>query len=98
MFENITDKVYEVVLEASKQGCEVFYTGAMGRFDELFSSAVRSLKKANQNTKLICVKSYFSKEINENREYLFSLYDDIIIPTELADVHYKKIITKRING
>ena len=95
VFENITDKVYEAVLEASKQGCEVFYTGAMGRFDELFSSAVRNLKKANQNIKLICVKPYFSKEINENREYIFSLYDDIIIPTELADVHYKKIITKR---
>lgn len=71
VFENIPEKVYEAVLTAADQGCEIFFTGAMGRFDELFLSAVRSLKKANQNIKLICVKSYFSKETNENREYLF---------------------------
>ena len=36
-----------------------------------------------------------AREINENGVYLFTLYDDIIIPTELADVHYKQVITKR---
>ena len=40
-------------------------------------------------------KPYLTKEINENGVYLFTLYDDIIIPTELADVHYKQVITKR---
>ena len=31
--EDITKKVYKTVLVAVEQGCEVFYTGAMGRFD-----------------------------------------------------------------
>lgn len=95
VFENISEKVYEAVLTAADQGCKIFYTGAMGRFDEMFSSSVRILKKDYPNTKLICVKPYFSKDINENGEFLYSLYDDIIIPSELADIHYKKIITKR---
>ena len=95
VFENISEKVYEAVLTAADQGCEIFFTGAMGRFDEMFSSAVRSLKIKHPNIKLICVKPYLTKEINESGEFLYSLYDDIIIPTELADVYYKKIITKR---
>ena len=36
-----------------------------------------------------------TKDINENGEYLYTLYDDIIIPTELADIHYKTVITER---
>ena len=79
----------------SRQGCELFYTGAMGEFDELFSSAVRILKKTYPEIKLICVRPYLTKEINESEKYLYSLYDDIIIPTELADIHYKTVITKR---
>ena len=57
--------------------------------------SVRKAKKSYPNIKLICVKPYLTKEINENGVYLFTLYDDIIIPTELADVHYKQVITKR---
>lgn len=95
VFENITEKVYRAVLVAVEQGCEVFYTGAMGRFDEMFSSAVRRLKKGYPNIKLICVKPYFPTDINENGDYLYSLYDEIIIPTVLADIHYKKVITQR---
>ena len=73
----------------------MFYTGAMGEFDEIFSSAVRFLKKTYPEIKLVCVKPYLTKEINESGDYLYSLYDDIIIPTELADIHYKTVITKR---
>ena len=75
VFENITEEINKAVLVAVEQGCEVFYTGAMGRFDEMFSSAVRRLKKGYPNIKLICVKPYFSKDINENGDYLYSLYD-----------------------
>lgn len=67
----------------------------MGEFDEIFSSAVRFLKKTYPEIKLVCVKPYLTKEIIESGDYLYSLYDDIIIPTELADIHYKTVITKR---
>ena len=36
-----------------------------------------------------------TKDINSQGDYLYALYDDVIIPTELADIHYKSIITKR---
>lgn len=67
----------------------------MGDFDDLFSSAVRKAKSNYPDIKLICVKPYMTKDINENGEYLYTLYDDIIIPTELADIHYKSVITER---
>ena len=82
VYQNITGQLERAVLEAAERGCTLFYTGAMGEFDHLY-------------IKLICVKPYLTKEINENGVYLFTLYDDIIIPTELADVHYKQVITKR---
>ena len=95
VFENITEKINSAVIDAAEQGCEIFYTGAMGQFDEMFSSSVRSLKKDYPNVKLICIKPYMTTEINKQCDYLYSIYDDIIIPTELADVHYKAAIRER---
>ena len=95
VFENISDQLYNTLLHLAEQGCETFYTGGMGEFDKLFSSAVRRIKSMFPDIKLICVKPYMTKDINEYGEYLFTLYDDIIIPTELADVHYKAVIQKR---
>ena len=92
---NITEQLDKAVLKVAEQGCIIFYTGAMGDFDSLFSSAVRKAKRNYPNIKLICVKPYMTKEINESGEYLYSLYDDIIIPTELADIHPKSAIPKR---
>ena len=95
VFENISESLDKAVLEAAAQGCVIFYTGAMGQFDSLFASAVRKAKRNYPNIKLICVKPYMTTEINENGDYLYSLYDDIIIPTELADIHPKSAIPKR---
>ena len=95
VFEDISRRLSSAVRMAVKQGCEIFYTGAMGEFDEVFSSEVRALKKDYPNIKLICVKPYMTTEINNQGEYLYTLYDDIVIPTELADVHYKAAIKKR---
>lgn len=95
VFENISEQLYMTLFQIAEQGCKTFYTGGMGDFDKLFSSAVRSVKSIFSDIKLVCVKPYMTKEINEMGDYLYSIYDDIIIPTELADVHYKAIITKR---
>ncbi len=40
VFENISEQIEEAVFVAIKDGCETFYTGAMGEFDRLFSSAI----------------------------------------------------------
>ena len=95
VFENICDKLDEAIESAIQQGCEIFYTGAMGDFDSLFSSAVRRAKKTYPHIKLICIKPYFTNDINTNRDYYTALYDDIIIPDELAGIHYKAAIKAR---
>ena len=95
VFENITELLESAINSAADQGCKIFYTGAMGDFDSLFSSAVRKAKANHPDIKLICIKPYMTRDINENCDFLYSFYDDIIIPTELAYVHYKSAITKR---
>ena len=80
---------------AIQQGCEIFYTGAMGEFDSLCSSAVRKAKKSHPHIMLICVKPYFTNDINIDRDYYAAMYDDVIIPTELIGVHYKAAIKAR---
>ena len=95
VFENIEDKLYTAVMNAAERGCEIFYTGAMGEFDSLFSSAVRKAKKTYPNIKLICVKPYFTNDINIDKDYYAALYDDIIIPDELAGLHPKAAIKAR---
>ena len=95
VFENISSKLDNAVEEAIAQGCEIFYTGAMGVFDSLFSSAVRSAKKVYPHIKLIGVKPYFTNDINTDKDYYAALYDDIIIPDELAGIHPKAAIKAR---
>lgn len=95
VFENISGQVEEAVLMAIKDGCELFYTGAMGEFDNLFSSAVRRAKIAHPHIKLICVKPYMTNDINTDRGYYAAMYDYVIIPYELAGIHYKAAIKVR---
>lgn len=95
VFENLSEQLYEILFSLAEQGCEIFCTGAMGEFDNMFSSSVRRIKAIFPNVKLICVKPYMTKGINEMGDYLYSLYDDIIIPTEFAGIHYKSVIKKR---
>ena len=95
VLEKIDDAVYAAVLKAAERGCDIFYTGAMGEFDSLFSSAVRKVKKTYPEIKLICVKPYFTNDLNINGEYYAALYDDVIIPDELADIHPKAAIKYR---
>ncbi|MBQ7504745.1 MAG: DUF1273 domain-containing protein [Ruminococcus sp.] len=95
VFDNISRKLDNAVEAAIQQGCEIFYTGAMGEFDSLFSSAVRVAKKSHPHIKLICVKPYFTNDINTDRNYYNAMYDDVIIPPELIGVHYKAAIKAR---
>lgn len=94
--KNIGDELRSVLerLITEKQ-VETFYTGGMGNADAAFSSAVRCAKREHPEIKLILVKPYFSNELNTNKEYYETAYDEIIIPNGLVDVHYKSAIEKR---
>lgn len=52
-------------------------------------------KKKYPTIKLILVLPYITNELNENKEYYISTFDDVIIPEELMGVHYKAAIEKR---
>ena len=95
VFENISGQIEEAVLAAIKNGCEIFYTGAMGEFDRLYSSAIRKVKHTHPHIKLICIKPYFTNDINTDRNYYSAMSDDVIIPDELAGIHYKAAIKAR---
>lgn len=95
IFQNIGSRLDEAIAQSINLGCSVFYTGAMGEFDSMFSSAVRKAKKTKPDIKLICVKPYMTKELNNNKNFYNSMYDDVLIPQELMGVHYKRAITAR---
>ena len=75
----------------------VFYTGGMGDFDNKCASAVRATKRKypDKEIRLALVLPYMSNRLNTDKDYYQYYYDEIIIPTELAGVHYKSAITMR---
>ena len=74
-----------------------FLVGGMGEFDKMCASAVRRAKRKYPNTEisLELVLPYLTNDINENKSFYEMSYDNIIVPFELAGVHYKSVITKR---
>lgn len=75
----------------------VFFSGGMGDFDIMCEAAVRRLKKKNSdlNIHLNLVLPYMTNQINRDKDYYESRFDDIIIPMDLMGVHYKSAIKKR---
>lgn len=99
VYQSGTSKRLDTLLEQLSADQEelVFYVGGMGEFDSLAASAVRGLKHRHpkKQISLVLVEPYMKQSINEEGELLHRLYDEIWIPDELADVHYKKAITER---
>lgn len=74
-----------------------FLVGGMGEFDGMCSSVVRRAKRKcpNKEIRLELVLPYLTQELNDNKLYYETSFDDVVIPIELAGVHYKSAITKR---
>lgn len=79
----------------STQGATLFLTGGMGDFDALFCRTVREVRAQNKQIQLVLVIPYFSNELNSNKEFYNTFYDDVVIPDELLGVYYKSAIQKR---
>lgn len=86
IFEDISSRLDEAITQSIKLGCSVFYTGAMGEYDSQFAATVRRAKKTNPKIKLVCVKPYMTKELNENKDYYTAMFDDVLIPNELMGI------------
>ena len=67
------------------------YVGGMGEFDGFSAAAVRNLKRKypNKEIRLTLVLPYMQQKLNEYKEYYETSFDDILIPAELAEIHYK---------
>lgn len=85
----------ELIKLVETKDVNIFYTGGMGEFDNLYSSAVRTLKHSYTDIKLILVKPYFTNDLNTDKDFYTASYDSVIIPEELIGVHYKGAIKQR---
>lgn len=93
--DDISNELKNAVQLAIQKGCSVFMLGGNGDFDHRFASAVRSAKRSSPHIRLILVKPRFSNIWNTYKEHYDALYDTILVPVELADVHYKSAIAAR---
>ena len=95
---NISDKLDEAISKIIKtDDCIRFLVGGMGDFDGMCSSAVRKAKRKYPDKKisLELILPYLTQELNENKDFYEASDDDVVIPIELAGVHYKSAIGKR---
>lgn len=96
LYQNIDKELKSALINLiENDGVTVLMTGGNGQLDRKFLSIVRELKNTFKQIKLFLVKPYFSGELNTNKDYYEIMYDDVIIPDELAGCHYKSAITKR---
>ncbi len=95
---NISDKLDEAISKIVESDDSFrFLAGGMGDFDGMCSSAVRRAKRKypDKQITLELVLPYLTKELNKNKDYYESSYDDVIVPIELAGTHFKSATTKR---
>ncbi len=89
----------ELAIESilKKDSSFIFYSGDMGEFDKMCSSVVRTAKRQHPelDIKLVVVLPYMMTKVNTDKELYARLFDEIVIPIELAEAHYKSAITKR---
>ena len=86
-------EILERLLEAEQE--MTCYVGGKGEFDAICASAVRTLKHRHPDKaiSLVLVLPYMEQRLNTDKEYYESSFDEILIPIELADTHYKQSIT-----
>ena len=95
---NIAEKLDEAISKIiDTDDCFRFLVGGMGDFDGMCSSVVRRAKRKypDKQISLELVLPYLTQELTENKQFYETNYDDVIVPIELAGVHYKSAITKR---
>lgn len=98
-YNKIREKLYNIVEEEIKNGCEFFTMGTHGEFDEMALSVCRELRKVYTNIEIEVVITSF-KEIEPIIDYDPIFGDEKYIPysdvkTTMYDIeeeHYKRRI------
>lgn len=93
-FRQIEEQLREVIgkLLDEKEFIE-FYVGRNGEFDIMVASVIKSIQRdvGTYNNCLILVLPYPVADYDSYEDY----YDEVLIPHELNNVHYKAAIEKR---
>ncbi len=78
---DIQDKL-DVLIEKliTEENVSEFWVGNYGMFDRMSAGAVRRLKDKYPHIELNLVIPYVTKEIEENKEFYYKSYDNIIVP------------------
>ena len=96
LLNSVDDFLYnQICYLIEKEGVTEFLVGDHGDFDKAAASAVRKAKLVYPNITLTLVRPYFSDELNANKDFYKTLYDNVIIPSEAAQSHFKAAITNR---
>ncbi len=96
VFDPVDDFLYNKICELiENENVTEFLVGDHGDFDKASASAVRKVRLTHGNIRLTLVRPYFSDELNSNKDFYNTLYDDVVIPAEAAQAHFKAAITKR---
>lgn len=89
---NVLTEILEEIL--IKYSVENFLIGEFGNFDRTFFKSAHRLKtKYTNNVKLILVKPYFTQQLLKDSDFYRKNFDEIIIPEESSNAHYKHAIT-----
>lgn len=96
IFMNVDEVLQKIIDQLITQmNVSTFLTGGMGKFDDLFSAAIRRKKKEYPHLQLVLILPYHSSKLNKQKDYYETRFDSIIIPEELMGIHYKSAIKMR---
>ena len=95
-YKKIDDELTQIIEDLIyRDSVDTFLTGGMGLFDGKFIRAVNRAKRKRQDVNLILVLPRMTEEINRNKAYYESEFDEVIIPEESSSSYFKSAITKR---
>lgn len=93
IFENIEERLTNVILSEIERGRKEFIMGAHGEFDNLTLRICKRLKNIYKDLEIEVVITNLSV-INKDREWYNMFYSDVQTVTyDIEDVHYKQRIT-----
>ena len=93
--DTLKNELIKSVADLVEQGVTTFYVGNNGNFDALSASAVRAVKQQHKDIRLILVLPKMTSSVQNHRDYYSYMYDEILIPTQSDEAHFKAMITLR---
>ena len=97
--KELENKLFEIMEDLIKQGCETFYFGGFGMFDELCHKVVSKLKETHNHIKRVfCLSDPRHLRINKRPKWLKSEdYEEFIYLDLEFDWWYQRIYYRNVS-